>query len=292
MRLGLAAAVFALILAACVSESPSPPVVVYAPVDMEENLQSWFAESDFDVTVVPGDDADHVNKIISKTDMPRADIVVTSSVVDLWRAADEGALRPIKGGAFDAVPSQLKDPDATWAALDYRYAVIAAGPGAGEALPRKFVDLGEPGLVAQLCLSTSALPANRVLISMMIEELGLKPAERIVRRRIRNLAQAPFSTEAELIAALKSGECSFGIIFGSVTMGSLQRLRPTPAYVDIDGIGIARHAENAEAAQLLVDWMLSERALGEPIGTDGYNVSIAGWRDEQARLLVERAGYR
>ena len=285
-------AVCALILAACGDELPPPSVVVYAPADMEDGLQSWFADSGFTVTVIPGDGTDYVDKIIGKTEMPRADVVVTSSVVDIWRASEEGALRPMQGDAFDAVPSRLKDPDATWVALDYRYAVIAAGPDAGEVLPRKYADLGEPEMAARLCLSTSALPANRVVISMMTEELGLKPTERIVRRWTRNLVQPPFATEAELIAALEAGNCSFGIISGIGTTDSVLRIRPTPVHVDIHGMGVARHAENAEAAHRLINWMLSERALGEPSDTDGYNVGIAGWRDDETRLLAERAGYR
>ena len=287
-----AAAVCLLALAACGSEGPEPAVVIYAPVEMQEGLQNWLAESGFAVTVVPGSSADHVNKVINKMDIPRADIVVTSSIVDLWRAADEGALRPIQGGAFAAVPSQLKDPDASWAALDYRYALIAAGPGAGEVLPRTYADLGQPELASKLCLSTSALPANRVVVSMLVEEVGLKSAERIVRRWVRNLAQSPFATEAELVAALEAGSCGFGIISGNAATDSLLRIRPKPAYLDIDAIGVARHAENAEAAQLLLDWMLSARVLEEPSDTNGSNISIAGWRDEEARLLAERAGYR
>ena len=95
-----------------------------------------------------------------------------------------------------------------------------------------------------------------------------------------------------MIAALKAGSCGFGIVSGNAVMDSLLRLRPKPAYLDIDAIGVARHAENAEAAQLLLDWMLSARALEEPIDTNSSNISIAGWRDEEARLLAERAGYR
>ena len=292
MRFRMTAALCVLVLAACDSGLPPPPVIVYAPADMEDELRSWLADSGFAVTVIPGIGTDYIHTIINKQDAPRADVVVTSSVVDIWRVGDHGRLRPLQGDAFARVPAQLKDPDGTWVAFDYRYAVIAAGPNANEALPRSYADLGTPELAGQVCLSSSALSANRVVISMMIEELGLKPAERAVRRWAHNLAQPPFATEAELIAALEAGDCNFGIVTGQGTTESVLRLRPTPVYVDIDAVGVSRHAQNAEAAQQLVDWMLSDRALGEPSETNGRNVGVAGWHDEDARLLVERAGYR
>jgi hypothetical protein len=40
----------------------------------------------------------------------------------------------------------------------------------------------------------SSLSKNRSLIAMMIQDLGVRPAERIVRGWVRNLAVSPFST--------------------------------------------------------------------------------------------------
>ena len=62
-------------------------------------------------------------------------------------------------------------------------------------------------------------------------------------------------------------------------------------YVDIDGIGVARHARYPEAAHVLVNWMLNEKPITDLAWSNGKNVGIAGWRDEDARLLAERAGY-
>jgi ABC-type Fe3+ transport system substrate-binding protein len=86
---------------------------------------------------------------------------------------------------------------------------------------------------------------------------------------------------------------------------------PQPAYFDIEGIGIARHAGHPEAAQMLVDWMLSVEAQQKhTLGVQQYsarsdqlheetarrigqkNVGLAGWHDNDAELLMERAGYR
>ncbi len=290
-RTGLLA-ICLLSLVACDSGPPPQPVVVYAPEQIENGLQEWFASSDFEVTLVTGDIATLTDSIIAKQDSPRADVLITSNAIDMWRAGDEGALRPIRGDALATIPAQLRDPDGAWAAFGKRYLNIAVGPGAEAVLPRSYEDLGNTEHAGRVCLVTSALPVSRLVMAMLIEDHGVKPAERIVRRWVRNLAQVPFASEAELIAALESGDCYYGIVTRPSQAPGVVRVKPTPAYVDILAVGVSRHAANADGAQALVDWMLTERSVEAPAGTNGLNVSIAGWRNEEARLLAERAGYR
>ncbi len=279
------------VLAAC-DQSPPPQVVVYVPTEFEERANSWLPESGLAVTVVAGDSSVITDKVISKQDSPRADVLITSGVFDIWRAADEGAMRPLEASVLVSVPVELRDPDDAWAAIGHQSSLIGFTPNAPNVDVTRYADLGLPEFKDQLCLTTSSLPANRALIGMLIEDLGLKPAERIVRSWSRNLAQAPFATESELVAALESGACSTAIISAFSEVESLTRIYPDPAYRDIQGIGVTRHAENPEAGARLVEWVLSEVPAVEPVNSNGKNIGIAGWRDAEARLLAERAGYR
>jgi iron(III) transport system substrate-binding protein len=127
---------------------------------------------------------------------------------------------------------------------------------------------------------------------MLIEDLGVKPAERLVRSWVRNLAAAPFASEVGLRDALERGDCDFGIVSELPDGSSIATVVLVPTYLQIDGVGISRHAENADAAQQLVDWMLSDYQPDELNGSVAHNAGVAGWRDEDARLLAERAGYR
>ena len=281
----------AIVLAAC-DKDPPAPVVVYVPTEFEERANSWLPESGLDVTVIAGDSAVITDKVISKADSPRADVLFTSGVLDIWRASDEGAMRPLEAFVFKSVPEELRDPDNAWAAISHRSMLIGFTPDAPDVEVTHYADLGSPEFAGQLCLTTSSLPANRALIGMLIEDLGLKPAERVVRSWARNLAEAPFATEDELVAALESGACSTAIISAFPEVGSLTRIYPEPAYLDIQGIGVTRHAENPEAGVRLVEWVLSNGQDVEPVNSNGRNIGIAGWRSEDARLLAERAGYR
>ncbi len=296
MRTVFLAALAVSILVACESKAPSRPVVVYATSEDDAFLLTWFAEftdeTGIPVTVNYGDSSANTDAVIANTGSPPADVLLTNNVADIWRAADEGALRPIRSEHLPGIPEYLRDPDGQWAALKVRYAAIGVAPGLAGASPGNYAELADPKLFGQICLSSSALAVNRSLIAMLIQELGVRPAERIVRGWVRNLAFSPFSTEVELQAAIESGSCNYGIFSMAPEARNEKAAENKQYYVDIDGIGVARHAQHPESAHILVDWMLKEKTIKDLAWSIGKNVGIAGWRDEEARLLVERAGYQ
>lgn len=296
MRIVSLAILAGLGMAACDSGPVPKPVVVYLGAEQETRLAASFSrftdETRIPVTVIVGDSDANTENVINNRGTPPADVLLTPNVVDIWRAADRGALRPLQGTVLDAVPPVLRDPDKLWAALDVRNAVIGISPEAKDVRVGDYGDLARSEFRGAICLSSVTLAVNRSLIGMLIEDLGIKPAERMVRAWVRNLAAAPFATEAELVNALRSGSCHYGIFSSSIDSEGLTRFAPNPIYFDIDGIGVTRHAPDAESAQQLVNWLLDERSLQEPATANGKNIGLAGWRDEDVTLLAERAGYR
>lgn len=286
-------------LAACNSKEPKlrhEPVVVYASAEDEAELPKWFAdfseETDIPVTVSYAEPAVQSRSVIENTGSPPADILLTNNIADVWRAADQGALRPIQAAALEAVPSTLKDPDGFWVALDYRRAVIAVGAKAGLDRPRTYADLAAPAYRGHVCLASSGDSVNRSVIAMLIADIGARPTELIVRGWVKNFALPPFKTQKKLLAALKLGRCDYGIVSSTSVEDDTPTIQPEVTYIDIDGIGIARHARYPESAQRLLEWMLSEKALAEPSDVSRLNIGVAGWGDEDAVMLSERAGYR
>ena len=317
MRVAFIATLAILILVACESKSPGPPVTVYAAYPEGPYLAEYFleftAQTGTPVMVVFGESSLHVDIILDNRGSPSADVFITREIEHLWRAGDRGALRPIQGKNIAAVPDYLKDADNMWAAMNYQIAVIASRSPLSDEWPRTYVELADPRFRGQVCVSSAELPVNRSLIAMLIDEIGLKKTERTVRGWMLNLAKTPFETDRKLLAAIEMGDCKFGLLSGwtngaahsSQADVATQAVHPDPSYVEIEGVGIARHSHNPEAAQALVDWLLSEssnqqhslalRAFSIHRGTQASiserNVGIAGWRDEDAILLAERAGY-
>lgn len=297
MRKFLGTALVALSLVACDSADKGPPaaaIVVYVNVAQEDGLadrlSAFTEETGIPVTLTVAEDEVNVRNVIENRGVPPADVVITSTVIDIWRAADEGALRPLKATHVEDVPALLRDPDRTWAAIGVRYAKIVTAADAG--LADDYGDFATAELRGKICLSTSALPVNRALIAMLIEDIGLKPAERLVRAWVRNLAASPFATEQKLVDALRSGTCGYGIVSDTADIQGLVSIAPNPLYLDIEAIGIARHARQAQSAETFVQWMLASSPLPQPESSNGRNLGLVGWRNEEVRLLAERAGYR
>ncbi len=224
------------------------------------------------------------------------------------RAADTGALRPIGDENINqAAPDFLRDPDGYWVAAGVRLAAIvydvrsvARSDIAG------YASLAEPLFADRLCLTSSSLAPNRALLGMLIEELGTRPAEIVVRGWVHNLALPVFPTQQALLEAVGSGSCKVGIVSVPLdsgdneasVVGTLRYVTPTPAYVDIEGIGIARHATHPELAAQFIEWLLTDASAAPRLGDSDLsklakrNVGLAGRRAEEAAQLAERAAYR
>ncbi len=275
-------------------------VVVYAAVTDEayspEFFSSFTAETGIPVTIRYGDDTVLVDDVIADRGSPPADVLLTTNVADIWRAAEKGALRPIQSPRLAKVSDALQDADGLWVAVNYRLAVIAATrqPGArqtGDRQPIDYPDLADPRFRGQLCLVSSRLAISRSLVAMLIAELGARPAELVVRGWVQNLASPPFDTQLQLLAAIRSGTCDYGILSESIVDSGVHTIVPEPAYFDIEGIGIARHARYPESAQRLVDWVLVKNAALIDTAVNERNIGLAGWHDEDAQLLAGRAAY-
>ncbi len=287
----------AVVLFGCEKAPPEvalPPVVVYAygddTTDLASRLAGFTEATGTPIQVVHAESATLTDDVIADRGSPKADVLLTSNVADIWRAADEGALRPIQSPALANVKSEGRDADGLWVAFESYSAVI----GAAERVETKvtsYTGLARPDIGGDVCLSSSRLPINRAVIARLIEENGVKRAERIVRAWVRNQKLAPFATEAELVAALGDGTCGYGIFSSDVEAPGVWIAEPFPKYFNVRALGVARHAQNPNAAQALVDWIIVTIPL-EIADENGKSAGRIGWLDEDVGLLAERAGYR
>jgi len=292
----IAVSVALMILVACgdTSQPEGPPLIVYASEDDPANLAPLFAAftSDTGITITPvwGSSSANTAAVIAKQGLP-ADVLITSNAADIVLAAYEGALRPISTTTLDAVHSALKDPDNLWASLQSRKAIIAASPTSDELATVDFKALATEAYLGKICLSSIANSVNQSLIAWLIEDLERKAAERVVRGWVRNLAAPPFAHEAELVVALESGVCQFGILSDNAVTDGMRTVLPSPSYIDVSAMGVGRHAQNPERAQQLINWLIVNQGPPEDGERMQRNVAVAGWGNQEARLLAERAGF-
>ena len=307
------------------------PVVVYAAYPDESYLPEFFAdftrESGIRVDVQLGNPEEIVAKVVENRGSPPADVLLTPTIPGIWRAADEGALRRLPDGTIpDEVPAWLRDPDGLWAAVSLRTALIVQNvrsvenvSGEDSDRPLRYEDLADSVFRARLCLSSPTLSVNRSLIAMLIDVHGVRDAEIVARGWVANLARPVLDAEAKVLDSVANGSCEFGIVSSQAISawrsGGPQFVIKVPAlmYADAEGVGVARHARYPDSALRLIEWLLSAPAQqGHARDTGSYpvrkdlnsadirlpdniaekNAGIAGWQDESAMKLSERAGYR
>ena len=285
-------------LGACERPAPEPltpaprpePVVVYASYEDQNYLPSLFAEftreTGIPVSVRHRPEQQIVNEVIEKRGSPPADMLLTRSVHGVWRAADEGALRPLQSEKVaSVVPDSLRGPDGYWTAIgfDTINVVCSAGNTRDCESVSMFDDLSEPEFQGQLCLSAPSLAVNRTLIAAMIADHGLRPAETLVRGWIKNLVLPPYDNEEALLQAVAAGKCRLAVVsghayreFGRPTVAAKW---PQPGYFDVAAVGIGRHARNPESARRLVEWLVgtdAQTAQFEVTGLHPANPDIPG----------------
>ena len=296
MRAAITATFISLLLTSC-DPGPLPqPIVVYAvgndEVALTEKLAEFTDDTRTPFTLVFSKNSKNADLVINNSGSPPADVLITNNVADIWRAADEGALLPLSPDTLNRADPLLRDADGFWVAIGARSHAIGALTDSTRPLVASYDQLASPDMQGKICVSSSALHVNRSLIAMLINDRGVKKTERLVRAWIRNLAAAPFSSEDELIAAIRDGTCVYGILSWKPDIEDLIYFFPEPGYMDIDGIGVARHARQAESAQRLANWLLQNGQYRIVSKHELRPVSIAGWRDADARLLAERTGYQ
>ncbi len=303
-----ALSVAALILLAACDQTPDPatravrkePVVVYAAFKDDAHLRTLFARYTDEtgvLVIVRGGDTDViVDDVIENHISPPADVLVTRSVTDAWRAAEEGALRPIPSDALQETPAWSRDPDNLWAGFGHRIAVIARGDGAtefGDSV--RYSDLADPQFGRELCLSSSTNAINQAIVAMLIHELGVRPAENVVRGWIKNLALPVFDSDDQVLDAIAGSQCKIGIVSSDATAGfDVPVSIPSPAIADIDALGIGRHARNSAGAAELVKWLMTTLPAAQFDGHERviqHNVGLVAWYQDDVIKLAERARY-
>ena len=190
------------------------------------------------------------------------------------------------------------------------------------------LDLANPKWKGRLCLRTSNNVYNQSLVGTMIQNLGAKKTDEIVRGWVRNLAVAPFPNDTAMMEAIAAGRCDVGI-GNTYYYGRLMDQKPNlklgiafadqngrGTHVNVSGAGVAKYSKQPAAAQKFIEWLSGAEAQNlfadlnheypanpriKPdakvarwgsFKQDVINVSVAGKNQKQAVMLMRRAGYQ
>ena len=284
-------------------------------------MEAWRAEGGARFAIAESD---------YNTPFPEAtDVLVAGSMVKLWEFAEEDKLRPVFSPDIEGrINDTFRDPESRWVGLSYRARVVVVNAElAGEeelGSIESYASLGDERWRDRLCLSSSRVDGNRLLVAWLIRRHGEREAELIVRRWRANLPNGFVEANDEAVfAKISAGECAIGLIDSDRLAAAKNSSNVLPLWfgepgltlIDISGAGVSRHAANPDTARALIEWLSTAGASAFfaasrtefPTNADAatsnviaeweanaqatFAIAELGFLLQQAGLLAERAGY-
>jgi len=309
------------------------PLIVYSARNeqlIRPLFDAWESQGGTRIEFITDKEAPLLARLKTEGANTPADLLITVDAGNLWRAAEDGVLLPIKSPVLEAsIPAHLRDPRGQWFGLSVRARTIVyntARVRPGELA--SYEALAAPAFKGRLCLRTSRKVYNQSLVAMMIARHGAAATEQVVRGWVANLATDVFANDTQVLEAVAAGQCDAGIV-NTYYFGRLMQKKPQlplalfwanqgagGVHVNVSGAGVTRHAKHPAEAQRFLEWLsqpaaqriLADSNLEYPANPavapapavaawgnfeqDRTPLAEAGRRQTEAVSLMDRAGYR
>ncbi len=211
-----------------------------------------------------------------------ADVFITVDAGRLYRAKISGVLQPINNPVLqERIPQNLRDVDNYWFGLSQRTRpIIYAVDRVNADELSTYEALADAKWKGRICIRSSSNIYNLSLVSSMIASKGIEQTEAWARAMVNNFARPPAGGDTDQIKAVAAGQCDVAIAntyyLGRLTLskkasdnavakkvavfnpnqGNLER----GVHVNVSGIGITRYAKNIDAANRLLEFLVSDEA--------------------------------
>jgi iron(III) transport system substrate-binding protein len=293
-------------------------------------FDAYTAKTGVNIKFITDKEAPLMARIKAEGENTPADLLLTVDGGNLWQAEQMGILQPMNSEVVnDNIPSQYRSSTDGWTGLSLRARTIVYSPErVEEGELSTYEALADENWEGRLCLRTSKKVYNQSLTATLIETHGAEKTEEIISGWVNNLATDVFADDTALIQAVDAGLCDVGIV-NTYYYGRLHADNPKlkaklfwpnqddrGVHVNLSGIGLTKHAPHPEAARKLVEWMTTPEAQSIFAGVnmefpanpevkssaevaawgdfkaDTIPVEVAGKRQAEAIMLMDRAGWR
>lgn len=221
-----------------------------------------------------------VERVEAEGDLSPADVVLTVDVGILVNAAERGLTRPITTDALDRVPDNFRDADRQWTALSLRARVFYVSRDRVDATALTYEDIAKPEWKGRVCTRAGDHSYNIGLIANRIALWGEDKTREWLTAVRDNLAYPPKGTDREGPKNIFAGICDLSIT-NTYYMGVMLHNEAEPeqkdwanaariiyptsesgdgTQVNAAGAFIARYAPDAENANRLIAFLLSDEA--------------------------------
>ncbi|NND03043.1 MAG: iron ABC transporter substrate-binding protein [Acidimicrobiia bacterium] len=275
MRIRIMAILTAMALLAAACGGSADSVTVYS--GRTENLiqpilDQFTEETGIAVQVRYGGSADLALLIDEEGDRTPADVFISQSPGAIGFLAGNDHLQPIDSATLDLVDSQFRNADGLWVGMTGRVRVIVYNKDLVDptTLPSSVFDLTQEQFKGQVGIA----PANgsfQDFVTAMREVHGDDATAEWLAGMAANDAQA-YSNNSSIVQAVGRGEIPMGLVnhyynfrltAEEPSLASENFYLPSGdigSLVIVTGIGVLANSDNSEAANDLIEWMLSESA--------------------------------
>jgi iron(III) transport system substrate-binding protein len=309
-----------------------PALVVYSSrshYGAEAVFDAFTRETGIRLEFFSGNNNEVIERLRAEGPRTRADVLLTVDAGNLWFAAEQGLLQPVRSAVLERnIPAHLRDPAYQWFAVAVRARTIMySTERVDPATLSSYAGLGDPRWKGRLCLRTSTAVYNQSLLASLIAARGEAPVEQMVRAWVAN-SPVYVNGDTQLLEAIAAGRCDVGIT-NTYYLARILAERPDfpvapfwadqgngGVHVNISGAGVTRHTRQREAAVRFLEYLSSPaaqtllagasreypanpfcepdsilRAWGE-FEPQPTGVAAAGRFQAAAVRLADRAGYR
>lgn len=240
---------------------------------IEPLLDEYSRETGIAVNYVIGSASALINRMQIEGKQSKADLFITADASNLWYAASVGVLAPVQSRTLIRnIPQHLRSPENKWFGLSKRArTIVYHTERVNSDELDSYEELGDPKWKGRLCVRSSQDEYSLSMVAMLIASQGKAVTERIVQGWVNNLATPPFHEDADILNAIRSGQCDVGIV-NSYYFARLQYEQPATklklfwadqkgsgVQVNITGAGVTAHAPNKDQAIDLLEWMSTKK---------------------------------
>jgi len=260
----------------------STEVNVYSyrePGLMQPLLDKFSAETGIKANVLYAGDG-LLERVAAEGELSPVDVVFTVDVGNLVGAKDQGLTQPITTAAVtERLAPEFHDADNNWVALSLRARVFYVSKDRVDATALTYEDLAKPEWKGRLCTRAGDHAYNIGLVANRIAAWGVDKTRDWLAAVRDNLAYAPTGGDREGVKNILAGTCDLSIT-NTYYMGAMLNNEAEPeqkewaasariiypnaetdgTQVNAAGAFIAKHAPNAENANKLIEFLLSDEA--------------------------------
>ncbi len=207
-----------------------------------------------------------------------ADLMLTADIGLLLDAKEKGLTQAMSSPVLsNRIPAEFRDSEEHWYGLTSRARIIVASKDRvqpGEIA--NYEDLTDSKWKGRICTRSGKHPYMVLLIASMVANNGKEQAGEWVKGIKANLARKPQGNDRAQVKAIKEGVCDVAIINHYYMAKMLDNEEQIPwaqsvnvvfpnqgnrgTHMNISGVVLTANSPNQEAAQQLVEFMVSDDA--------------------------------